>query len=394
MSAARWLLCLGLALAAAPEAQAEPGVVTITCDRALQVLSPRALSSDRARKAALRQAAAGLGERSVDLAGVRLDAAALLAIADENDGEPLVRVSRELLRRPVDLDDLILFLDDLLAQQDRLQGVAVVLPPGRARSAGIILHPYDVFRPAKEKRYGEALIELPVAAPTSQAGLQPAKNRAPVGPAWAARYLQPQTEDARLRALAAVNPDFARRLHSLAAQLRDQGAWVDVESTVRRRERGYLIFGAHWLSKADSAKEVRRRIKVLNRLNLKWRLRVPIRWKHPGGWEATVREARRLAETYGVDYATIGGARKSDHYDGEAADLWAVDLPRQVTLRAPDGAKAKFDLSGPDEPRDLSLTPDLISWIEDHFWMKKLRTDYPHWTDDPPDAPGLEVAGP
>ena len=159
MSAARWLLCLGLALAAAPEAQAEPGVVTITCDRTLQVLSPRALSSDRARKAALRQAAAGLGERSVDLAGVRLDAAALLAIADENEGEPLVRVSRELLRRPVDLDDLILFLDDLLAQQDRLQGVAVVLPPGRARSAGIILHPYDVFLPAKEKRYGEAMTE-------------------------------------------------------------------------------------------------------------------------------------------------------------------------------------------------------------------------------------------
>ena len=81
--------------------------------------------------------------------------------------------------------------------------------------------------------------ELPVAAPTSQEGLVPAKNRAPVGPRWAARYLQPQTEDARLRALAAVNPDFARRLHSPAAQLRDQGAWVDVESTVRRRERAY-----------------------------------------------------------------------------------------------------------------------------------------------------------
>jgi hypothetical protein len=362
---------------------AAAGAAELHTNRTLELLPSDAFDSERTRKAALLRAAQGLGDLTVDLAGVRLDAPVLTAIAAGHEGEPLLRVARELLRRPVDLDDLILFLDDLVAQQESLRGTALVLPPGRARWAGLILHPYDVFRPAKARRYGAALEVLRLDPPVTQGNLPPARDRALVGPAWAGRYPQPATEAARLRALSALNPAFAQRLASLAGQLRDQGAWVDVESTVRRRERGYLIFGAHWLSKAESAKEARRRIRVLKRLNVRWGLRVPIRWQHPGGWRATVREARRLAETYGVDYATMGGARRSDHYDGAAADLWAVDLPRQVTLRAPDGAVATFDLSAPEEPRDLSLTPALIDWIEAHFGMKKLRSDYPHWSDAP-----------
>lgn len=88
-----------------------------------------------------------------------------------------------------------------------------------------------------------------------------------------------------------------------------------------------------------------------------------------------------MREAYRVVYATRNGALKSNHYDGNAIDLTAIDLPRSLTLNAPDGTQKTFDLSGRHETRDLSLTPALIDFIEKHFGLAKNLWDYPHWND-------------
>ncbi|MDZ7829651.1 MAG: hypothetical protein U5K33_09260 [Halofilum sp. (in: g-proteobacteria)] len=44
-------------------------------------------------------------------------------------------------------------------------------------------------------------------------------------------------------------------------------------------------------------------------------------------------------------------------------------------------ARRQFDLSGANEARDLNLTPEMIRWVERSFGFKKLRGDYPHWSD-------------
>jgi hypothetical protein len=88
-----------------------------------------------------------------------------------------------------------------------------------------------------------------------------------------------------------------------------------------------------------------------------------------------------MAERYDVVFATEQGAKNSNHYGARAADLTILNLPRKLTLRAPDGAVETFDLSAPDNPRDMNLDPNLIEWIEKHFQMKKLLSDYPHWDD-------------
>ena len=54
--------------------------------------------------------------------------------------------------------------------------------------------------------------------------------------------------------------------------------------------------------------------------------------------------ARKMAEAYNVVYATRAGAQRSNHYDGFAVDCSAVNLPRTLTLRAPDGSERTFDL--------------------------------------------------
>jgi hypothetical protein len=70
--------------------------------------------------------------------------------------------------------------------------------------------------------------------------------------------------------------------------------------------------------------------------------------------------------------------------------MTVLGLPRLLHLTAPSGTAATFDLSGDDESLDLSLSPAVIAWIEEHFQMRKLRTDYPHWDDA---APALSVQG-
>ena len=66
---------------------------------------------------------------------------------------------------------------------------------------------------------------------------------------------------------------------------------------------------------------------------------------------------------------------------GDRVDVVALGLPRSLSLTAPDGETRSFDLSDPSQPRDLSLTPELIDWIEQHFGFEKLKADYPHWND-------------
>jgi hypothetical protein len=347
-------------------------IAEIPIDRKLEILpeDPRA---------ALLAAAELLGSRKIVVGGYDFDGAALKRIAESKD-ESMVRALREGLHRPLDLEDFILFLDDVAAAK-QIPG-KIVVTADRARHHGILLHPFDVFgKPKQRKKYAQKARTLPIDDPPLQDGLVPAKDFDPVGPSWAARYQQPATFSERLAELEAANPDFGKNMRSLIEQLEKQGATIIVESAVRSRARGYLIYGSYYLSRARNKADLAHRIARLTSYNRDWKLAVPITWQHPDGFEATIDAARRLADTYGVDFASVRGARSSDHYDGKAIDVVAVDLPRRLTLAAPDGTTTELDLSAPEQSRDLNLTPELIEWIEAHFGVKKLRSDYPHWKD-------------
>jgi hypothetical protein len=275
---------------------------------------------------------------------------------------------------------LLFFLDDVLREAPRLRGADVVVPSGRARAAGILLHPDDVFE-QRPRRYGSEAA-LPIDRPLPPRSYPAALDGEPLGPRWTARYPNPDGEQERLEALGrSRSGDYAGRVRALLEQLRAQGADVALTSTLRSRERGYLMWGAFRLSRVERAREVKRVVGELERAKRDWKLAIPIRWSHPDGWQSTVEAAREMADTYEVVYATEQGARDSNHYTGIAADFVAVGLPRMLRLEAPDGAVREFDLSAPRESRDLSLSPELIRWLEAHFGLRKLLSDYPHWED-------------
>ncbi|MBN2495751.1 MAG: hypothetical protein JXR96_14255 [Deltaproteobacteria bacterium] len=373
-----WLLSSLPALGGPPPA-------SISIDRKLQMLRVRRGKHPYRRMVA--RAGKLLGEWKITLADVEIDGAYLQALARKAPGEPFVRVIREQMRRPVDMDDLVFFLDDVLRAGRRgLRGKLVWMPAGRARAAGILVHPQDVFRKNRPRVYAGKKDLLHIDKPVEQLDLEPAADGAPLGPDWTVRYKNPWTREAKLEALAekSTSGTFSQRTAWLIRQLEEQGCEVALYTTVRNRHRGYLMWGAFRLSRKKTRRDVMRTVRDLERVNERWRLNVPIRWLHPAGWRATIEAARRMNDAYGVVYATRTGARESRHYDGEAIDITAVGLPRKLTLEAPSGARQSFDLSDPLQPRDLNLTPELVDWIEKHFQMEKLEMDYPHWNDTAP----------
>lgn len=333
----------------------------------LEAGEPKAMFAEVAKK---------IGRRVIVIDGVRFDRKLFSRLAKSDPKEPFLRAVREATRRPVDVQDLLYFVDDVLAAPPR----SIWLPASRARRNGIFIHPDDVFFD-KPRLYGTtATVAVDRPKPIARAGR--AKDGEPLGPRWCRRFPNPSGNRRKLRALGKMNPSgFSARIESLMKQLKRQGASVLLYSTVRDRRRGYLIWGAYSLSKLETKAAVDEHVALLDRLNTEWKLNVPIRWRHDDGWEATVEAARKMAGTYNVAYATRAGAERSSHYDGLAVDLNVFGLPRTLELRAPDGTKRTFDLSAADETRDLSLTPALIEWIEKHFEMQKLREDYPHWND-------------
>lgn len=369
-----------LALALGPPAAGGTGR-SISTDRRWDVLRPP--TREGGRRAVLLRAGIELGQWQIDLAGVAIDGVRLKTLARHAPSEPFERVVREGLRRPIDLDDFLLFLDDVLREGRRgRRGELVWLTPGRARKAGILVHPDDVFEPARPRLYGTRRT-LSIDRPRPQLDLPPAKDGEPLGPRWTTRYPNPESEREMLTALTkrTGSKSFAERIQLLMSQLREQGAEVYLNSTVRSRHRGYLMWGAFLLSRTQDEEQLRGAVEKLRRANRSWRLFVPIEWMHPAGWRPTREAARAMAETYEVVYATEQGARASSHYTGGAVDLVALALPRRLLLRGADGVRQSFDLSAAEQTRDLSLSPQLIDWVELHFALEKLESDYPHWND-------------
>ena len=362
-----WSLLLPAALAA-----------PLAIDRTWTVVAPP-VGPDGTRRA-LRFIAEQLDGRTVDLAGVPLTAERLQRWVDAPNTEPLLRVVREDTRRPIDLDDLLYFLDDVL-EADLARDALVSVPTGRARAQGLLVHTDDIWR--GRPRVYPRTDTLPVDVPAEPDTVVAAADGDPPGPGWTARFVNPTEREPLLQDLAAQRPkaDFAARIRHLIDQLEAQGAEVWVTSTVRSRHRGYLMWGAFELSRATTDAAARSWVDRLDGLNRSWGLDAPISWWHPDGWEATVEGARQMADAYDVVYATEKGARYSSHYGGRAADFVVYGLPRTVTLTTPDGVQGTFDLSDPQAPRDLSLTVALVRWIERHYGFSKLVGDHPHWND-------------
>lgn len=358
----------------------------VATDRTWQVLPDPSIAG---QAKTLFQAGLRLGDVTIHLGGVTVDGPRLTRIAKISEQEPFVRVLREHLRHAIDAPDFLFFLDDVLFAKasGNLRSmpdgsVEVWLSSGRARSAGILLHADDVF--GEEPRiYGDPSRTLCVEKPQPLSGIRRARNWEQPGANWVLRFPNPSGEKKKIAAIKRKRPraGFHHRIQSLMQQLRNQGATVVLTSTVRSPKRGYLMWGAYSLAQTQTKKEFKKQLRRVISKNRQWGLKVPIRWKMHTSWRDNVAAAREMADAYDVVYATEAGAKSSNHYEATAVDLMAYGLPRVLVLEAPDHHSEIFDLSAPEQSRDMNLTPELIEWVAEHFQLEKHLKDYPHWND-------------
>jgi hypothetical protein len=374
----------------------------VHADRKFDVLDAQ---DDRAR---LWQAGEKLGRWTIEINGVTVSGQSLKDIAAARPGTPLTtRELREALQFAVKPDGLLYFLDDVLkAGAQGLKGRPVVVSPSQARDAGIALSPDEALLQKPPHRYGDPEGPLTVHEPPPPQFDAAIDGDGP-GPGWYKRFRDPTDETAQLQELRKQNPDFAKRVSMLLDQLRnqhdasDKPVPVELSSTVRSPKRGYLMFGAYSLSQAKSETDLNDRLRELADVERELRQQqraaappdrfVDITWRPEGWtWEQTRDAAEAMRATFGVAKATKNGALHSNHIRAFAADITAKALPRSLRLQAPDGETMTFDLSGDDESRDLSLTPKVIKWINQHYGLEKLQWDYPHWDDArrPKSGPG------
>ena len=303
---------------------------TIQTDRKMDVLKWQ--KGPQRQRRMIQQAGELLSGWTFFLADAQIDGPLLVSTAQKSPTEPFVRVVREELRRPIDVDDFIFFLDDVLrAGKDGLRGFRFRVSAQRARTAGILVHPEEIFQ-KRTRLYGKSRLRIYVDRLQLPVSLEEGPHNNLVGSFWSDYYQEPGEEIAKLKLLTEANPSstFAQRVESLIKQLRDQGSLVRLESAVRSPKRGYLMWGAWTLSRQRGPKAVWREIRRLRRANRHWDLNLPIEWSHPKGWRATVRAAKMMAAALDVVFATPQGARNSKHYKGQAVDLIAVGLPRQA----------------------------------------------------------------
>ena len=278
------------------------------------------------------------------------------------------------------------FLDDVLKAGDQgLRGRPVVVSPSEARDAGIALSPEEALLHKSPRRYGTQRARL-VHEPSPPENLtQPETEDGPALVGTSASETQPtrppswQSWARRTLILRSACRCFDQLAIQHDANDKSLDVPVDLSSTVPGR--GYLMFGAYSLSQAKrrlswnqivytSSPDVEAERWQTAALSPRPLLRTKDLSTSPGapaGWtEATRDAAESMRATFGVAKATKNGALHSNHIRGFAADITANALPR-FRPEYPDGAKVTFDLSGDDESRDLSLTPKVITWINQHM---------------------------
>ena len=128
-------ILLVLLLLAQPAAAGEP--TTIWTNRKLEVIKPR-----KGLRSLYRQAGKLLGDWTIVVSGMQIDGSRLVELSKKSPKEPFVRVVREDFRFPVDVNDFVYFLDDVLREGKKgLRGKVVWVLPGRGRAAGLLVHP-------------------------------------------------------------------------------------------------------------------------------------------------------------------------------------------------------------------------------------------------------------
>ena len=179
------------------------------------------------------------------------------------------------------------------------------------------------------------------------------------GAHWVSRFLgSNQTCD--------LDPAFRIAVEGFLAALAAAGARINISSTLRPKERAYLMHWAHQVCRNGVAPS---RVPAM--------AGVPIQWVHPTS-AGSVSAAAAMAAAFGIGHLCAGvcPALNTLHATGEAIDM-GIDWSGTLTIRRKDGALARIASA----PR-TGMNPQLHAVGLGYGVVKFVGgdKDKPHWS--------------
>jgi hypothetical protein len=146
------------------------------------------------------------------------------------------------------------------------------------------------------------------------------------GAQWVSRYQDP-------RSLDALNDDFREDATAFVQALRDAGATVTINSTVRPPQRSYLMY---WCTRIASAANPEAVAAQAQADTGPGSVADEIRWSH-GNAARTKAAAQAMKNGYGIGSVV---ARRSNHNGGGAMDI-SISWSQRLTIRGKNGEEIR-----------------------------------------------------
>jgi len=174
------------------------------------------------------------------------------------------------------------------------------------------------------------------------------------GPEWCVRF--PGS-----RSLDDLDPVWRGAVRAFVSALVRGGAVVDIEATLRPKERAYLM---HWCWMITNLSQAPSAVPPL--------AGVAIDWTHGGDHRAARHAAAAMVAGFGLQYLPSLSSR---HVAGRAVDM-TIAWSERLSVRDFDG-NPHYILTAPHD----GSNPDLIK-VGASYGVRKLISDRPHWSDD------------
>lgn len=158
--------------------------------------------------------------------------------------------------------------------------------------------------------------------------------------------------------VADLAPAFATQTNQFLDALRQAGATVRVSSTLRNRNRAWVMHYAWRIAKGELAPS-----------DVPANPEVSINWDH-GDLKASRRAAQEMVNLFGIRYKP---SLTSNHIEGTAIDM-TISWDQPIHVRDASGRSHRID-----QPRSGNTNTDLHA-VGATYGLRKLASDPPHWS--------------
>lgn len=163
-----------------------------------------------------------------------------------------------------------------------------------------------------------------------------------------------------------LDPAFGANVKAFMKAAGDAGAKIAVTSTLRPKERAYLM---HWSWQIAKMNQDAMKVPAMNGVNINW-------WH--GSQDISKQKAQEMVAAYGIDGLKVSPALSSRHTEGKAIDM-QITWNNTLTIKNKTGTSVTVDTT-PRDSTNAKLIEVGATYGVIHF--TDVPKDEVHWSTD------------